>query len=459
MLASPRLAGLPAAYLQTQLRAFAGGQRKNAVMQRVAGALSAVEIRAVSTFYAAAPDPAAAVTVGLEPALLSRGAQLAERGRWTQEIPGCIQCHGQGGRGVGAVFPPLFHQPASYLEAQLRAWQSRTRDPGPQGLMAAIAGKLSARDVQAVAGYFSAGAPGIAAVPATPPDAAADRSAPVAAPASFSPPPESALPSDEFGQVVRQGRDIFDDPAGKAAAYVGNRLRCSSCHLDSGRKADSSPMWGAYVAYPAYRAKNGHVNTFAERLQGCFVYSMNGRAPPPGGPTLVALESYAYWLSTGAPVGQRLPGRGYPKLPRPSLPADYARGEQLYRQHCALCHAADGGGQNAADGSMAFPALWGDASFNWGAGMGDIGNAAAFIEANMPLSQGGTLSDQEAWDVATYMDSQERPQDPRFDGSVGSTRARFHDSPDSMYGRRVAGRLLGDGSPTPAGRSPPDPVE
>ena len=92
---------------------------------------------------------------------------------------------------------------------------------------------------------------------------------------------------------------------------------------------------------------------------------------------------------------------------------------------------------------MVFPPLWGDHSFNWGAGMGDIQNAAGFIKANMPLGQGGTLTDSQAWDVAMFMDSHERPQDPRFTGSVEVTRAKYHDSPHSMYGVNVNGRVLG----------------
>jgi len=75
--------------------------------------------------------------------------------------------------------------------------------------------------------------------------------------------------------------------------------------------------------------------------------------------------------------------------------------------------------------------------------MGDIRNAAGFVKANMPLGLGGTLTDQQAWDVAIFMDSHERPQDPRFTGSVQDTRAKFHDTPDSMYGRDVNGHVLG----------------
>jgi thiosulfate dehydrogenase len=77
-----------------------------------------------------------------------------------------------------------------------------------------------------------------------------------------------------------------------------------------------------------------------------------------------------------------------------------------------------------------------------------VNNAAAFIHANMPLGKGGSLSEQDAWDVAYFMDAHERPQDPRFTGSVAETRKRYHDSPDSLYGIEVNGHLLGS---APAG--------
>ena len=84
--------------------------------------------------------------------------------------------------------------------------------------------------------------------------------------------------------------------------------------------------------------------------------------------------------------------------------------------------------------------------------MGSIENAAAFVKANMPLGQGGSLTDQEAWDVAMFMDAHERPQDPRFVKSVAETRTSFHDSENSLYGLTVNGVVLGSQSP-PAGPS------
>ena len=102
-------------------------------------------------------------------------------------------------------------------------------------------------------------------------------------------------------------------------------------------------------------------------------------------------------------------------------------------------------------------------SFNWGAGMHQIGNAAGFIKANMPLGQAGMLSDQEAWDVAYFMNAHERPQDPRYAESVAATRAKYHDSDDSLYGIEVNGHLLGSDSPRPAAsccrRPSPEPLK
>jgi len=264
----------------------------------------------------------------------------------------------------------------------------------------------------------------------------------------FQPPPESAIPQGPFGDEVRKGEAIFHDTGANAAQFVGNDLRCSNCHLQAGRLAGASPMWGAYVSYPAYRSKNGHVNSFEERLQGCFRYSMNGKVPKLGDPVLVALESYAYFLAKGLPTGVQPEGRGFPTLPKPELPPDYARGQQVYTQQCAACHGPTGQGQSS-DGKVVFPPLWGARSFNWGAGMASVKNAAEFIRANMPFGQGGTLTLQQAWDVGLFVDSQVRPQDPRFTGDVAETRKKFHDTPMSMYGMTVNGAVLGDPASTP----------
>ena len=233
------------------------------------------------------------------------------------------------------------------------------------------------------------------------------------APLHFVPPADSAIPSGPFGEMVRRGRAIFVNTRDSARAYVGNSLSCRNCHLDAGRLANSAPMWAAWVAYPKFRSKNAKVNTMTDRIGGCFTYSMNGKAPPPDGDIMRALQSYFYWLATGAPTGRTLAGAGYPKPATSAQRPDSARGATVYSAKCAFCHGPDGAGQRSADGATTFPPVWGPRSYNAGAGMHAVGTAAGFIKANMPLGRGNTLNDQEAWDVAAYVNSHRRPADPR----------------------------------------------
>ncbi|ROM54454.1 c-type cytochrome [Pseudomonas rhodesiae] len=270
----------------------------------------------------------------------------------------------------------------------------------------------------------------------------------VESPASvFQPPAEKDLPDNAYGKLVRQGYALFVDTKRLAPKFVGNGLNCSNCHLNQGRLANSAPLWAAYPMYPAYRKKNDKVNTYAERLQGCFQFSMNGGTPPAAdSPEITALSVYSYWLASKAPLGVELPGRGYPEVAQPAEGYSLARGAQVYGEQCAVCHGPQGQGQKVGD-DYAMPPLWGKDSYNWGAGMHRINTAASFIKHNMPLGKGGSLSDQQAWDVAAYVNSHERPQDPRLvDGSVEKTRLKFHANDGvNLYGQTVEGVLIGQG--------------
>lgn len=257
----------------------------------------------------------------------------------------------------------------------------------------------------------------------------------------FKPPLEKDIPDNEFGKLVKQGRDIFLNTQKNAKPYVGNALNCVNCHLDAGRLPNSSPLWGAYGMYPAYRAKTKNVDTIENRMQGCFKYSMNGKAPAVDSPEMKALVVYMYWMATGAPIGKSLPGRLYPVLKNPPRAPAWNEGRIVYEQNCMICHGKNGEGQ-FAKGQTVFPPLWGDKSYNWGAGMHRINTAAGFIKANMPLSQGGVLTDQQAWDVAYYINSQKRPKDPRQTGSLEEATKIYHEE-NCNYGKDIQGTKLG----------------
>lgn len=257
--------------------------------------------------------------------------------------------------------------------------------------------------------------------------------------AAFEPP---TLPPDgPFGDAVKFGESVFVDTQHAAKDYVGNGLVCSNCHLDRGRQANAGPLWAAFGLYPQYRGKNHRVDTLEDRIRDCFRYSMNGKMPDPGSPQLVGLVSYMKWMASGAPIGVRMTGQGYPVPPKPALPASRERGQTVFVAQCAVCHGDNGQGQKI-EGRYAFPPLWGPDSYNWGAGMHRLPLAAGFIKANMPLGRGGSLSDQNAWDLAAFVNSHPRPQDPRFAGTVEQTQQQYHND-DDYYGHLVDGVTLG----------------
>lgn len=267
----------------------------------------------------------------------------------------------------------------------------------------------------------------------------------------FVPPTDAEIPDGPNGDAIKRGRDLFIDTGKVAPQYVGNSMACAQCHLDGGRRENSAPMWAAYVQYPKYRSKNKKVNTLEERIQGCFTYSMNaqaspaGKAPPPGDDVYKDLMIYMHWMADGAPTGESMRGGGYIKVPQTKDGYDWKRGQKVFAQNCALCHGADGQGRREADGKLRFPPLWGPEAYNWGAGMSRIDTAAGFIKANMPLGKPYSLTDQEAWDVAAFINSHERPKDPRQTGTIEEARQKFHNNEKSYYGKEVDGKIRGAG--------------
>ena len=452
--AYPRLAGLPAAYIENQLKAFRDGQRASPLMSPNATGLSGAEIEAVAAYLERQQPPFAAAPKA-DASQLEHGQSLVTLGRWAQGVPACKSCHGAALQGVAPAIPSLAGQSSQYLSAQLFAYQNGERAPGPLGLMGRIARGMSGQEIQDTALYIASLRPG--AKPEIPRPATPEPYAPKPqSPDAFVPPPESAIPAGPFGELVRLGQSIFEDTPKHAPQYAGNALSCRNCHLDRGRDVSSAPMWAAYVHYPEYRKKDGVVNTIQMRVQGCFRYSQNGVVPEADSKELTALVVYFYWMSGGLPVGVKPKAAGYPKLDAPEATPSPERGARIFASTCALCHGDNGLGRSSA-GQQVFPPLWGPQSFNWGAGMHQLDRAAGFIKTSMPYGAGGTLTDQDAWDVAAYVNSRPRPQDPRFTESVEKTRALYHsDHEYDYYGREVDGLLLGvPGTLEPADKRKP----
>ena len=226
--------------------------------------------------------------------------------------------------------------------------------------------------------------------------------------APFAPPDESAIPAGALGDSIRLGQRVLTQTQVYAKGWIGNGLNCTSCHLNGGRTPNAAPWVGIYGVFPEYRSRSGSVNSLQDRVNDCFKRSLNGQPLPASSPEMEGIVAYMAWLSRGVPTGVDVEGRGFRRVASTHVP-DEAHGRQVFADKCTACHGPDGQGQPAADGGYAFPALWGPKSFNIGAGMARLGNAAAFVRWNMPLGQGGSLSDEDALDVAAFFTRQPRP--------------------------------------------------
>jgi thiosulfate dehydrogenase len=218
----------------------------------------------------------------------------------------------------------------------------------------------------------------------------------------FAPPSLETIPASQLGEQIRLGYQIVVNTQEYARPYVGNRLNCTNCHLDGGLNPNAASFVGLAAVYPEYRASNARVNTLADRVNECFERSLNGRVLPPDSSKMQAIVAYITWLSHGVPDGATLPWRGLQRIDsRRAL--DPANGKKVFASKCAFCHGSDG------LGTMAAPPVWGPQSYNVAAGMARVSVAAAFIKSNMPRNWGWILSDDDAYDVAAYVNSQPRP--------------------------------------------------
>lgn len=233
-------------------------------------------------------------------------------------------------------------------------------------------------------------------------------------PAATPPPPPAkqtvdlaTVPKGPMGEAILRGKQIVEKTFETLPAHVGNDLHCTSCHLDGGTVPNAGPWIGLPGIFPEYRARSGKADTLTRRINDCFERSMNGKALDPEGEDMTAILAYMSFISRDVSSGTAPPGRGFKRIDPPLTPNREA-GAQKYTTLCVACHGPEGKGV-IANGVYAFPPLWGDRAFNIGAGMARLDTAAAFIRWNMPRGAGGTVSDQDAYDIADYIIHQPRP--------------------------------------------------
>lgn len=229
---------------------------------------------------------------------------------------------------------------------------------------------------------------------------------------------------DPDAKLIEYGRDLivhtqdYFGPEGLVRPGSINGLNCQSCHLDAGAKPFGNNYFAVQSTYPLLRARSGTLETIPKRVNDCFERSLNGQPLDTASREMRAIAAYIRYLGSGVPKDAKPRGTGLVEVPFPDRAADPAKGQAVYAAKCASCHGADGQGLPMPGSARNYPPLWGKDSYNEAAGLFRLSRFAGYVKANMPFGashDNPQLTDEEAWDVAAFVNSQPRPKHPFLD--------------------------------------------
>jgi thiosulfate dehydrogenase len=222
--------------------------------------------------------------------------------------------------------------------------------------------------------------------------------------------------TEEYGRRLIEETTAFlgPDVADPEMRYTSSRLACASCHLAIGTEPGTLTLLQANDRYPRFSGRVSAKTDLADRVNECMQRSLNGRPLRRDSVEMIAMVSYIKSLADlNAALGASARKAKEPPVFRtPDRAANLIAGRHVFEQRCAACHGADGQGLRASTDPLqgyVFPPLWGPDSFNDGAGMHRVLTAARFVKARMPLGK-PDLTDDQAFDVAAFLNSQPRPE-------------------------------------------------
>lgn len=218
----------------------------------------------------------------------------------------------------------------------------------------------------------------------------------------------------QYGYNLVAHTSLYLGPQGTVMS-VTNGMNCQNCHLNAGTKVFGNNYSAVASTYPKFRDRSGSIESIEKRVNDCIERSLNGKALNDDGEEMQAFVAYIKWVGSNVPKGTSPQGVGLMVPDFLDRPADPQKGLIVFREYCVRCHGSNGQGQKADNGKeWKYPPLYGDYSYNIGAGIFRLSRFAGFVKANMP-SDAATfikpvLTDEQAWDVAAYINSMPRPR-------------------------------------------------
>ena len=215
-----------------------------------------------------------------------------------------------------------------------------------------------------------------------------------------------------YGHELIANTSYYLGPKG-TVAQTTNGMNCQNCHLDGGTLPYGNNFGKVYSTYPQFRARNNGIQSIYARVNDCFERSLNGQSLDSNTHEMQAIYAYIKWLGDDVPKGDAEGGTSLMKVKYLKVAANASLGEEVYVANCQSCHGDKGQGvANTAGTGYTYPPLWGEHSYNDGAGLFRLSSFAGFVKNNMPFGttyHNPKLSDADAWNVAAFVNSQPRP--------------------------------------------------
>lgn len=216
----------------------------------------------------------------------------------------------------------------------------------------------------------------------------------------------------EYGKELIAHTAKFLGPNG-TIAKLSNGMNCQNCHLDAGTATFGNNYGSVASTYPKFRARSGSVEDIYKRINDCFERSLNGKSLDTNSNEMQAIKAYIEFIGSNVNKGETAEGSGLKEIKYLGRAANPENGKLVYVTKCQSCHQKNGEGTLTVDKTeYTYPPLWGNHSYNDGAGLYRISNFAKYVKSNMPLGathENPQLSDEETWDVAAFVNAQSRP--------------------------------------------------
>ena len=246
------------------------------------------DLSAVAQFLTSLSTRKAAPTVASSPGSVPETLYTTRGGLAYDQF--CSSCHQRDGRGAPGVVPPLAgnasvlsEDPTSVIHVVLTGWTEAATQHSKHAFSMPDYGRLTDAELAEILTFVrtSWGNAGAAITASQIKDQRDALYLAPTAPSKFTVSRFADMLAAPNADQLVLGMRLMTETKALLPDNVGDVMNCSSCHLNGGTVAKGSPFNGVAALFPMDQPRAGRIISIEERLNDCFLRSMNGK-PSPG---------------------------------------------------------------------------------------------------------------------------------------------------------------------------------